>query len=125
VQKLKELRNNLMSSSCLFCKIINGEIPATKIFENESVLGFVDIHPQAKTHLLFLHKKHTANINEMSTDELSLAQVFKAITEYTNSNNLNEEGFRVVVNQGKNGGQTVFHTHFHVVGGEPLGRFGR
>lgn len=114
-----------MSAKCLFCKIANGEIPSNKIFENENVIGFVDIHPQAKIHLLFVHKKHTDNINEMSVDDHSIAQLFRGIAEYTSSNDLHKEGFRIVTNLGPNAGQTVFHTHFHVVGGEMLGRFGR
>ena len=114
-----------MSSQCLFCKIAKGEIPAQKVFENDHVFGFVDIHPQAKMHLLFVHKKHTNNINEMSGDEQSIAQVFKAISDYTKTTDLVRDGFRIVTNHGAHAGQTVFHTHFHVVGGEVLGRFGR
>lgn len=114
-----------MSDNCIFCKIAKGDIPSQKIFENENVLGFVDLHPQAKIHLLFIHKKHTANINEMSGDDVSVAQVFKAISEYTLGQDLHQSGFRIVINQGRNAGQTVFHTHFHLVGGEVLGRFGK
>jgi len=113
-----------MSADCLFCKIAEGKIPSTKVFENDSVMGFVDIHPQAKTHLLFIHKKHTADINELSQDATSLGQVFQAITEYTKTQGLDKNGFRVVTNLGRHGGQTVFHTHFHVLSGEQLGRFG-
>lgn len=113
-----------MSADCLFCKIVEGKIPSTKIFENDNVIGFVDIHPQAKTHLLFVHKTHTTDINELSSDPKSLGEVFQAITEYTKAQGLDKLGFRVVTNLGKHGGQTVFHTHFHVVAGEQLGRFG-
>lgn len=114
-----------MSAKCLFCRIAKGEIPSQKVFENEHVFGFVDIHPQAKIHLLFVHKKHTNNINEMCSDEHSIAQLFQGIAEYTKTNDLHREGFRVVTNQGTDAGQTVFHTHFHVLGGEGLGHFGR
>lgn len=113
-----------MSTDCLFCKITEGKIPATKIFENDSVIGFVDIHPQAKTHLLFIHKTHTKDINEMSANPTSVGEVFQAITEYTKAQGLDQNGFRVVTNLGKHAGQTVFHTHFHVLSGEQLGRFG-
>ncbi len=112
-------------SDCLFCKIIKGEIPSKKVFENEHVYAFQDIHPQAKVHLLFLHKIHSANINEMSKDSTSIGEIFKAIAEYTQDKPLSTDGFRVVTNLGPHSGQTVFHTHFHVVGGEPLGLFGR
>lgn len=114
-----------MSADCLFCKIVEGKIPATKIFENDQVIGFVDIYPQAKTHLLFVHKNHTKDINEMSQDPASIGQVYQAITEYTKAQGLDHDGFRVVTNLGKHAGQTVFHTHFHVVAGEQLGRFGK
>lgn len=112
-------------SDCLFCKIIEGDIPATKVFENENVLGFVDIFPQAKTHLLFIHKIHSKDINQMSESPESIGQVYQAIAEYTKKEGMDQQGFRVVTNLGKHAGQTVFHTHFHVVGGESLGRFGK
>ncbi len=114
-----------MIGSCLFCKILKGEIPSKKVFENDHVFAFADIHPQAKEHFLFVHKNHTAHINEMSDDGLAVAEIFKAITEFTKDTDLSKDGFRVVTNLGPNAGQTVFHTHFHVVGGEPLGHFGR
>ena len=113
-----------MNTDCLFCKIVNGSIPATKVFENDNVIGFVDIYPQAKTHLLFIHKTHTKDINEMSQTPLNIGSIFQAITEYTKGQGLDYNGFRVVTNLGKFAGQTVFHTHFHVVAGEQLGRFG-
>lgn len=113
-----------MKADCLFCKILEGSIPATKVFENENVIGFVDIHPQAKVHLLFVHRTHTSDINQMSQDPESIGQVFQAITEYTKAHGLDKNGFRVVTNLGRHAGQTVFHTHFHVVSGEQLGRFG-
>lgn len=114
-----------MAANCLFCKIAKGEIAAQKVFENEHVFGFVDIHSQAKIHLLFVHKKHTANINEMSGDPEAIAQMFHGIAEYTKGCELSKNGYRVVTNQGPDAGQTVFHTHFHIVGGEALGHFGR
>ena len=114
-----------MMSDCLFCKIIKGSIPSEKVHEDENVLGFKDIGPMAKEHHLFIHKSHTANINELATQEPDqLADVFQAIQKFTSSSQLQETGFRVVTNVGPNAGQTVFHTHFHVLGGEKLGKFG-
>ena len=113
-----------MSIDCLFCKIVRGEIPSKKIYEDDSVMGFVDLYPQAKLHYLFIHKMHTKNINEICTDEKSLGQVFQAIKAFSEKEALDQDGFRVVTNLGKNAGQTVFHTHFHVLAGEKLGRFG-
>jgi histidine triad (HIT) family protein len=112
-------------SDCLFCKIIKGEIPSEEVFENESIFGFKDINPMAKEHYLFIHKKHSKNINELTQDDShQLEQIFSGIREFTQSSKLENEGFRVVTNINKNGGQTVFHTHFHVLGGESLGGFG-
>jgi histidine triad (HIT) family protein len=114
-----------MSSDCLFCKILNKEIPATSIYEDEKVFGFKDLHPQAEIHNLFIHKEHTANINEMAQNQSDqLGDVFNAIANFTQQEGLDNSGFRVVTNHGKHAGQTVFHTHFHLLGGESLGRFG-
>ncbi|MFT6068214.1 MAG: histidine triad (HIT) family protein [Bacteriovoracaceae bacterium] len=107
---------------CLFCKMIEGEIPCEKVFENKEVLGFKDIYPQAKEHYLFINKIHSNNVNEM--EPIHTAQIFSAIKEFTTSNDLEKDGFRVVTNLGVNGRQSVFHTHFHVLGGETLGSFG-
>lgn len=113
-----------MGHDCLFCKIVKGEIPSKKVYEDEKVIAFFDIHPQAKTHLLFIHKNHTKDINAMADDAKSIGEIFHAIKVYTEEKNLDQSGFRVVTNLGKNGGQTVHHTHFHVLAGEPLGPFG-
>ncbi|MEH0862225.1 HIT domain-containing protein [Halobacteriovorax sp. DPLXC-1] len=107
---------------CLFCKILKGEIPSDKVFENDQVIGFKDIQPLAKEHYLFIHRNHSKNVNEMNRDDM--AQVFDAIKEFTQSNELENNGFRVVSNINQHGCQSVFHTHFHVLGGEQLKGFG-
>lgn len=112
-------------SNCIFCKILSGAIPCTKVYEDEFVLGFKDLHPQAKVHVLFIHKNHSANINEMIQEPQSVSDIFKAIKECSIQKNWTKDGFRVVTNLGTHAGQTVFHTHFHVLSGEPLGSFGR
>jgi histidine triad (HIT) family protein len=112
-------------SDCLFCKILNQEIPSDKVFENDLVYGFKDINPMSKDHFLFISKEHTRDISELINNESeSLVDIFKAIDTFTKSNGLKENGYRVVNNLGKDGGQTVFHTHFHVLGGEKLKSFG-
>lgn len=112
-------------SDCLFCKLAAGTIPSTKIYEDEYVIGFKDLRPQAAIHQLFIHKNHTKDINELSkTDPSQLWQLFHAIRIYTEKDNLTKNGFRVVTNQGPHAGQTVFHTHLHVLAGEPLSSFG-
>ena len=110
---------------CLFCKVIRGEIPAEKVYEDERALGFKDIKPSAKEHYLFISKSHSKNVNEMSESEPhSLVEVHEAIRIFTRKQGLEESGFRVVTNVNQNSGQVVFHTHFHVLGGEQLGGFG-
>ena len=112
-------------SDCLFCKIIKGDIPSEKVYEDENVFAFKDISPMAKEHYLFIHKKHSKNINDISkNDPVQFAQIFSAIETFTSSNELEKSGFRIVSNIGEDGGQTVFHTHFHVLGGEKLKGFG-
>lgn len=112
-------------SDCLFCKIVKGEIPATKIYEDDKVVGFKDLRPQAAIHQLFIHKNHTKNLNDLVSKEPSQAsEILGAIARYADQEKLVEPGYRVVTNIGPNAGQTVFHTHFHLLGGESLGHFG-
>jgi histidine triad (HIT) family protein len=110
-------------SDCVFCKILAGQIPSTKVYADDDVYAFQDLHPLAKTHVLFVHRKHTANVNGMSV--VTVGQVYQAIKNWTAGTELENEGFRVVTNVNAHAGQTVFHTHFHVLGGEKLGGFGR
>lgn len=109
-------------NDCLFCKIVKHEIPSEIVYENENVLGFKDINPMAKDHFLFISKSHSKNINEMS--EQDIISIYSAIKDFTLSKDLETDGFRVVTNVNKHGGQTVFHTHFHLLAGEQLRGFG-
>ena len=116
-----------MAVECLFCKIIAGDIPCKKIFENDHVLGFKDINPLALEHYLFIHKTHTSDIIELvKENKEQLNEIFTAIYQYASEDNQDslKKGFRIVTNQGRDGGQTVFHTHFHFLTGEQLGSFG-
>lgn len=100
---------------CLFCKIVNGEIPSTKVFENDDVYAFLDIAPQAPFHAVVIPKQHitsAAEINENNSHCIS--KIFEAIAIIAKENNL-EKGFRVVNNCGEDGGQTVGHIHFHLL----------
>ncbi len=111
----------LHDEQCLFCKIAKKEIPSTIVFENEKVLAFKDIAPVAPIHLLFIHKNHTSHVSDLvENDPCQLSDIFLAIKEYTQKNKIADEGFRVLTNTGVNGGQTVFHTHFHLLGGKKL-----
>lgn len=111
----------MADAECLFCKISKGQIPAEKVYEDETVIGLRDIHPVAKIHLLFIHRHHSQDVNEMVGDRpKDLLEVFAGIKNYTEENGLDQKGFRVVTNLGRDGGQTIFHTHFHVLAGERL-----
>lgn len=113
-------------NDCLFCKIVTGEIASKKVYEDERVYAFKDLNPLAKEHVLFVHKKHSRDVNDLvEHDENQLLDIFQAIQIYSKASKTDSSGFRVVTNVGKNGGQTVFHTHFHLLSGEKLGGFGR
>lgn len=112
-------------SDCIFCKILKGEIPSSKVYEDKNVFGFVDIAPHSKEHYLFIHRNHTKDVNDLvQNSPQDLIDIYAAIKSFTEGCELAEKGFRVVTNSGRDGGQTVFHTHFHLLGGEPLRGFG-
>lgn len=112
--------------NCLFCKIAKGEIPSTKVYEDDKVLAFKDIAPVAKTHVLFIHKGHSKNLTEMMNGSADhLTDVFAAIASWTKEQGLDEQGYRLVNNCGESAGQTVFHTHFHIISDSKLGSFGK
>jgi len=105
-------------SDCLFCKIAGGEIPAGIVYEDDDMIAFKDISPVAPVHVLFIPKKHIESLDTLSSEDAALAGkiLFKA-AEYARKEGLAEDGYRVINNIGKNGGQTVFHMHFHLIGG--------
>ncbi len=103
---------------CLFCKIINGEIPSTKVFENDHVYAFRDINPQAPTHVLIVPKKHMANVLECDAE--TAGQVVEAAREIAAQEKVDASGFRLLTNCGKDGCQSVQHLHFHLLGGKQL-----
>lgn len=101
---------------CLFCKIIAGEIPSTKIYEDEYVYAFNDIAPQAPFHAIVIPKEHIACASDITSDNsFYVAKIFEAIAKIAKENNL-DKGYRVVNNCGEDGGQTVLHLHFHLLG---------
>ena len=103
---------------CLFCKIIEGSIPCTKVYEDDRVFAFRDINPQTKVHILLTPKKHMRNILECDAE--TAAALTAAITNVAAQEGLTENGFRVISNCGKHGCQSVDHLHVHLVGGEQL-----
>ena len=107
-------------SDCIFCKIANHEIPSTVVFEDEQVIAFRDLDPQAPTHVLVIPKRHYATIADDVPAE-TLAAMANAIKEVTKAEGIDESGFRVITNAGPDAGQTVYHFHMHVLGGKNLG----
>ncbi|MBT3235848.1 MAG: HIT domain-containing protein [Bdellovibrionales bacterium] len=115
----------MSDQECLFCKMVNGDVPVEIIYNDVNVIGFKDINPEAKIHHVFIHRTHSKDVIEMAKDSgRQLEHLFHAMTEYMVDNDMHADGARIVTNIGTNGGQSVFHTHFHLLGGERLGHFG-
>lgn len=105
-------------SDCIFCKIIEGKIPANKVFENEHVLAFRDVNPQAPTHVLVIPRRHIATLNDLqSGDAILIGEMMLAAKQIVAKENLAENGYRVVMNCNHDGGQSVYHIHLHLLGG--------
>lgn len=108
-------------SNCLFCHIVAGEIPAKIAYEDDDVLAFHDINPQAPLHVLIIPRKHIATINDLATDDAELVgRLYLAAKKIAAEAGYAEEGYRVVMNCGADAGQTVFHIHLHLLAGRHL-----
>lgn len=108
--------------NCIFCKIINGEIPSAKVYEDEFVYAFNDIKPVAPIHVIVVPKEHIESVNDIcSANSMCISKVFETIPKIAEKLNIAKDGYRVVANVGENGGQTVRHVHFHIIGGIKLG----
>ena len=109
------------STDCLFCKIAGGEVPAEIVFENDSVLAFRDISPQAPTHVLIIPRQHIATINDVSdNDREVIGSLFAAARDIAKAEGIADDGYRVAMNCNQAAGQTVFHLHLHLLGGRNL-----
>ncbi|HEY3424141.1 MAG TPA: histidine triad nucleotide-binding protein [Negativicutes bacterium] len=107
-----------MQQDCIFCKIAAKEIPAVAVYEDEHLLAFPDINPAAPVHVLVIPKKHITNLLEIAPADISLlGHIMATIPQIAASLGLAEDGFRLVVNTKNNGGQTVHHLHWHILGG--------
>jgi histidine triad (HIT) family protein len=109
-----------MNEDCIFCKIIAGKIPATLVQQDEELIVIEDVHPQAPTHLLLIPRTHIAKVLDLGPEHAGLlSRIFSAANRLARARGL-ENGFRLVVNNGPGGGQTVHHLHVHLLGGRPL-----
>ena len=107
--------------SCVFCRIAAGDIPADKVYEDEMVIGFRDLNPQAPTHVLLIPRKHIATLNELQADdEMIVGRMFGAAREIAENEGMADSGYRAVLNCNEAGGQAVFHIHVHLLGGRMM-----
>ncbi|MDE6384950.1 MAG: histidine triad nucleotide-binding protein [Eubacterium sp.] len=105
---------------CLFCEIINGNIPSTKVYEDDMIYAFKDINPVAPVHFLVVPKEHIGSVNDITAENSKyVAHIFEKIPEIAKAQGI--DSYRVISNCGKDAGQTVLHLHFHVIGGTELG----
>lgn len=106
---------------CIFCKILNKEIPSSIVYEDEEILAFNDINPQAPVHIVVIPKKHIEKIVDIEKqDEQLIGKIYTVINQIAREQGIAEDGFRVIINCGENGGQEVKHIHFHLLGGAKL-----
>ena len=111
-----------MKEDCTFCKIIKGEIPSNKVYEDDELLAFYDINPATPIHILVIPKKHIDSLAKIEKeDEALIGKVYTVINKIAEEKGFKEDGYRVIVNCGENGGQEVMHLHFHILAGTKLG----
>lgn len=108
-------------SDCLFCKIVNREIPASIVYEDDRVLAFRDINPQAPTHLLVVPKQHIDSLNDLTSEhDAIVGELVRRAAAIAKTLGISAGGFRTVFNTNRDAGQTVFHIHLHLLGGRPM-----
>ena len=108
-------------TDCLFCKIVAGDIPAEKVYEDEHVYAFRDIDPKAPVHVLIIPKKHISTINDIDhSDNALIGEMVLAAQQIAKAEGIADDGYRTVMNCNENGGQTVYHIHLHLLGGRSL-----
>jgi histidine triad (HIT) family protein len=110
-----------MSESCIFCKIVSNQAKATVVYKDEQVTAFRDIHPVAPTHILIVPNKHIESVRTLEAeDEQLMGHIFTVARKLADEEGISTGGFRLITNSGANGGQTVFHLHVHLIGGQRM-----
>jgi histidine triad (HIT) family protein len=108
-------------ADCIFCKIVRGEIPCTKVYEDDAVMAFEDIHPMAAVHVILIPKEHVATLMDVDTERSDIAsRLVAAAQKVAQIKKVADRGFRTVINCNAEGGQVVFHLHMHLLGGRKL-----
>jgi histidine triad (HIT) family protein len=110
-----------MANDCLFCRVIRGEVPAKKVYEDEHSFAFEDINPQAPTHVLIIPKRHIVGVKEATAEDAQVIGHCHLVAAKLARERGIEDGYRTVYNVGPKAGQSVFHLHLHLLGGRPLG----
>ena len=111
-----------MEENCLFCKIVKGEVPSTKVYEDENILAFNDINPATPIHILVIPKKHISSLIDLTEEDKDIVwNIHNSINKIAEQNNFKDDGFRVIVNCGKDAGQEVMHLHYHILAGTKMG----
>lgn len=111
-----------MEENCLFCKIVKGEVPSTKVYEDENILAFNDINPATPIHILVIPKKHISSLVDLTEEDKDIVwNIHNSINKIAEQNNFKDDGFRVIVNCGKDAGQEVMHLHYHILAGTKMG----
>lgn len=111
-----------MSDNCIFCKIASGAIPAGLIYQDDQVVAFKDIHPQAPVHLLVIPRRHIASLGELTEGDRPLAgHLLERVAHIARQEGVEQGGYRTIINTGAHGGQEVFHLHVHILGGQRIG----
>ena len=106
---------------CIFCRIASGKIPSSKVYETDQILAFDDIHPMAPVHVIVIPKAHIPTLMDLTAERMNVCDaLMRAVQEVAIIKNIDQKGFRTVINCKEEGGQVIFHLHFHVLGGERL-----
>ena len=108
-------------SDCLFCKILDGDIPCDRVYENDQVIAFRDVNPQAPTHILVIPREHISTVNDLTAEDKSIvAEMMLAAQAIAKQEGIEESGYRLVMNCNEGAGQMVFHIHLHILGGRRM-----
>jgi len=110
-----------MRDDCIFCKIVNGTIPSSRVYEDDDVMAFDDIHPMAPVHVIIIPKRHIETLMDVTADNMkAVSSLMNAAREVARVKGIDKRGFRTVINCNEEGGQVIFHLHMHVLGGKKL-----